>query len=77
MDRPALVDALGVVSAVLVVGGDLDPLQLPVVGSANFIGYVMWSVWLVIFADPHPPPFPFRVATTEPALSGTTRPVTS
>lgn len=42
--------ALGVVSAVLILGGVLVPLQLPLVDDGNFIGYILWSVWLVIFA---------------------------
>jgi hypothetical protein len=42
--------ALGAVSAVLIVSGVLTPLQPPLVDDANFIGYVMWSVWLVVFA---------------------------
>jgi hypothetical protein len=41
---------LGVASAALVVVGVLSPLDLPVVDSANFIGYVLWSVWLIAFA---------------------------
>jgi hypothetical protein len=65
------------VSAVLILAGVLDPLQLPVVGIANFIGYVMWSVWLVIFAILILRHSRSRVATTESALSGATRPVTS
>ena len=42
--------ALGAVSAVLILAGALSPLNLPVIDHANFIGYVLWSVWLVIFA---------------------------
>jgi len=41
---------LGAVSAVLIVAGALSPLNLPLIDDANFIGYVLWSVWLVIFA---------------------------
>ena len=37
--------ALGAVSAVLVLSGVLSPLDLPVIDQANFIGYVLWSVW--------------------------------
>ena len=74
---PRWFTALGAVSAVLILAGVLDPLQLPVVGLANFIGYVMWSVWLVIFAILILRHSRSRAATTEPALSGTTRPVTS
>lgn len=73
---PRWFTALGAVSAVLILAGVLSPLQLPVVDNANFIGYVMWSVWLVIFAililrQPH---FP---AAAEPVLSGARRMATS
>jgi hypothetical protein len=40
---------LGAVAAVLVLAGVLSPLGLPVVDSANFIGYVLWCVWLIAF----------------------------
>jgi hypothetical protein len=42
--------ALGSVSAALVLAGVLSPLDLPFVDSANFAGYVLWSVWLIAFA---------------------------
>jgi hypothetical protein len=41
---------LGAVSAVLVVAGVLSPLDLPLIDTANFAGYVLWSVWLIAFA---------------------------
>ena len=41
---------LGGVGAVLVVAGVLSPLGLPVVDAANFVGYVLWSVWLIALA---------------------------
>jgi hypothetical protein len=41
---------LGAGSAVLILGGVLTPLQLPLVDTANFVGYVAWSVWLITFA---------------------------
>ena len=41
---------LGLVSAGLILVGVLGPLDLPGVDSANFIGYVLWSVWLIAFA---------------------------
>jgi hypothetical protein len=41
--------ALGAVSAVLVLAGVLSPFDLPVIDLANFIGYVLWSIWLVAF----------------------------
>jgi hypothetical protein len=39
--------ALGAASAALVVVGVLSPLSLPVVDTANFLGYVLWSLWLI------------------------------
>jgi hypothetical protein len=42
--------ALGSVSAVLVFAGVLSPLDLPLVDTANFAGYILWSVWLIAFA---------------------------
>ena len=41
---------VGAVSAVLVLAGVLSPLGLPVVDSANFVGYVLWCLWLIAFA---------------------------
>jgi hypothetical protein len=41
--------ALGGVAAVLVLAGVLSPLGLPGIDAANFIGYVLWSVWLIAF----------------------------
>ncbi len=38
---------LGVASAALVGVGVLSPLGLPVIDTANFFGYVLWSAWLV------------------------------
>ena len=43
-------EVLGSVSAVLVLAGVLSPLGLPVIDTANFFGYVLWSVWLIAFA---------------------------
>ena len=40
---------LGVTSAVLVFVGVFSPLDVPGVDTANFFGYVLWSVWLVAF----------------------------
>jgi hypothetical protein len=42
-------DVLGVGSAALVFVGVLSPLDLPVVDTANFAGYVLWSIWLIAF----------------------------
>jgi hypothetical protein len=41
--------ALGAVSALLVLAGVLSPLDLPGIDLANFVGYVLWSVWLIVF----------------------------
>ena len=41
---------LGAVSAALVVVGVLSPFGLPVIDTANFFGYVLWSIWLIAFA---------------------------
>ena len=41
--------ALGSVSAALVAAGVLSPLDLPLVDTANLVGYVLWSVWLLAF----------------------------
>jgi Domain of unknown function (DUF4386) len=42
--------ALGGTAAVLILTGMLSPLHVPGVDLANFIGYVLWSLWLVAFA---------------------------
>ncbi|WP_117207954.1 DUF4386 family protein [Allorhizocola rhizosphaerae] len=42
--------ALGMASAVLITAGVLSPLDLPAVGTANFIGYALWGLWLIAFA---------------------------
>jgi hypothetical protein len=42
--------ALGAASAGLVLVGVLSPLSLPLVDTANFLGYVLWSIWLITFA---------------------------
>ena len=41
---------LGLASAGLVLVGVLGPLDPPGVDAANFIGYVLWSLWLIAFA---------------------------
>jgi hypothetical protein len=41
---------LGGVSAGLVFAGVFSPLGLPGVDSANFLGYVLWSLWLIALA---------------------------
>jgi hypothetical protein len=41
---------VGAVAAGLILLGVASPLDLPVVDLANFVGYVLWSGWLVAFA---------------------------
>jgi hypothetical protein len=41
---------LGGAAALLILTGVLSPLHVPGVDLANFIGYVLWSLWLVAFA---------------------------
>ena len=41
--------AVGGVAAVLVLAGVLSPLGLPVIDTANFLGYVLWCLWLIAF----------------------------
>jgi hypothetical protein len=40
---------LGALSAGLVFVGVFSPLDLPVIDTANFFGYVLWSIWLIAF----------------------------
>ena len=40
---------LGAGSALLILAGLLSPLDLPLVDTANFAGYVLWSLWLIAF----------------------------
>ena len=40
---------LGGLAAGLVFVGVISPLDLPVVDTANFFGYVLWSLWLIAF----------------------------
>jgi hypothetical protein len=42
--------ALGGAAAALIATGVLEPLHVPGVGLTNFIGYVLFSLWLVAFA---------------------------
>ena len=41
---------LGAGSSVLILSGLLSPLDLPLVDTANFAGYVLWSLWLIALA---------------------------
>lgn len=48
--RPRWFAAVGLGSALLIASGALVPLGVPGVDLANFIGYVLWSLWLIILA---------------------------
>ena len=41
---------LGYVAAALIAVGVLVPLDVPGTDFANFVGYVLWSVWMLAFA---------------------------
>ena len=41
---------IGIASAALIVAGIVEPLDVPGTGLANFVGYVVWSGWLVAVA---------------------------
>ncbi|MFI5537602.1 DUF4386 family protein [Nocardia sp. NPDC051900] len=47
---PAAWSVLGYVCAVLVLSGVLVPLDIPLMAQTNFVGYVLWSLWLLAFA---------------------------
>jgi hypothetical protein len=59
---------LGGVSAALIAAGVVSPLQVPGVDAANFIGYVLWSGWLVAFAV-----LLLRARAGRPLLAGANR----
>lgn len=44
-----VIGTLGVVSAALISCGVLVPLDVPGADLANFVGYLAWSAWLVLF----------------------------
>ncbi|MEY2401425.1 MAG: hypothetical protein QOJ08_1536, partial [Ilumatobacteraceae bacterium] len=41
---------LGTVSAAMIVLGVFSPLDVGVIDTVNFFGYVLWSVWLIWLA---------------------------
>ena len=41
---------LGATSSILVLLGVLSPFDVPGVDLANFVGYILWSLWLLSFA---------------------------
>jgi hypothetical protein len=42
--------SVGLVAAALIAVGTVEPLGVPMAGLLNFVGYVVWSAWLVAFA---------------------------
>ena len=38
------------VAAALIALGVLVPLDVPGTDFANFVGYILWSIWMVVFA---------------------------
>lgn len=40
----------GVIAAVLIATGVVEPLDVPGTGGTNFAGYVLWSLWLIAVA---------------------------
>ena len=42
--------ALGTVSAVMILLGVFSPLDLALIDTVNFAGYVLWSIWLIWLA---------------------------
>lgn len=63
---------LGGVSALLILAGVLSPLHVPGVDFANFVGYVLWSLWLIAFAVLLLRS-PADATTTDPSLTGARR----
>ena len=47
---PAWLRLLGIPAAILIATGLLIPLGVPGTDMANFVGYVLWSVWLIALA---------------------------
>lgn len=47
---PRWFGALGAVSAVAILAGLLVPLDVPGTDLANFVGYLLWSAWMVCLA---------------------------
>jgi hypothetical protein len=47
---PTWFRAWGAISAALIFSGVLVPLDVPGADGANFIGYILWSLWLIALA---------------------------
>ncbi|KQQ92899.1 hypothetical protein ASF62_13960 [Leifsonia sp. Leaf325] len=43
-----LLAVIGITSAALILTGDLIPFGVAGTDAANFLGYVLWSIWLVL-----------------------------
>jgi hypothetical protein len=68
--------ALGAVSAMLIAAGVLSPLGIAILDTANFAGYILWSVWLIAFAVlllRRPAATAVTTVTTVPAMTGARR----
>lgn len=61
--------SLGYTAAVLIALGVLVPLDVPGTDFANFVGYILWSVWMLVFAALIVRR-PERVENSEAALAG-------
>ncbi|HEY7597913.1 MAG TPA: DUF4386 family protein [Actinophytocola sp.] len=57
---------LGIASAALVACGVLVPLSVPGADLANFVGYVLWSGWLLALAAER---VPQRTPATQPSIA--------
>jgi len=65
----------GFVAAAMIATGVVEPLNVPVVGLLNFLGYIVWSAWLIAFAiavlrSARRFPAIDRPVTTSPIASG-------
>ncbi len=45
-----VLSVVGLVAAALIAVGTVEPLDVPMAGLLNYVGYVVWSIWLVAFA---------------------------
>lgn len=41
---------VGIVAAAMISTGVVEPLEVPLVGLVNFVGYIVWSGWLIAVA---------------------------
>ena len=45
-----VLSVVGLVAAALIAVGTVEPLDVPMAGLLDYVGYVVWSIWLVAFA---------------------------